>query len=294
MTPPARRPAKHAVKAAARYVGEQFPPAQAAALGVGCGVEYLGFGQTSGHISIAVLTLVAAVTVPIFFLQLRLVDDIHTFYDSDGTGDIGGATVRGLVVAFCFTALIVIALNATHVRDLAWAIAIMCLMVATSGILRVKLPGWFRMMFGRLPLFELAPALMLAYVYITWSTATGRSLPLRDVLSVVGLFWTAFNVWKLSRHMGELERERIYLLRWPEIRLLCLALLGLSAFCAVKFAEQASLSPIFLAYMLGLCALFAVFSRPRRVADSRRPGWVGLPFPTVLIAGLLVQLLLLT
>lgn len=295
-TTPAQVGRSRSLSAAAGYVMEQFPPAQAVALAFSCVVEYLAFGRAAGELSIEGSAVLAAVTVALLFLQLRLVDDIHTFYDSGGTGDIGGATVRGLVAGMVVTTAVIVLLNLVDGSMLIASLAIVAFLVATSLVIQAKtlLPGWVRMVLGRIPLFELAPAMMLAYVYLGWRSGTGGTLEVADVAVVVGLFLASFNVWKLSRHMGERARERIYQLTWPVVRVLCLGLLVASAGLSVALYSRADLSALWLAYALVLCALFAAMSRPRREPDSARPWWVGLPFPTAMTAGLFVQLLALT
>jgi hypothetical protein len=286
--PPAVAPA---LGASWRYVAEQFPPLQAGALAFASLVGYAVFGRLAGDVTLELLAIAVALTVALLFLQLRLVDDIHTWYDTDGEGDIGGASLRGLVVGTIVTTVAIAALNVADPVMLATALGTTMFMVVTSCIIRAEgqLPAAVRMALGRIPLFEVAPAAMLVYVYVGWRAATGESLPAGDVAVVVGVLLTSFNFWKLSRHLGDRPRERIYQLTWPVVRVLCTGLLAASLAFNVLLYDLAGFSVVFLVITVAIVATFAVFSRPRREPDTSRPPWVGLPFAILMTAVLFVQ-----
>jgi hypothetical protein len=277
------------------YLGEQFPPAQAVALGVACLVSYAAYGRFAGDISFKALAVVAAITVPVLFLQLRLLDDVITWYETHDVEDIAGASLPGLIVGLGCTTAVILVLNANHVWMFGLAIGTTMLMLISTGVTTQerRLPTLVALGLGRVPLFEVAPAVMLAYVYVTWHIATNRSLSFGEVVVVVGFFWSSFNFWKLSRHLGDRPLERIYRLTWPVVRLLCVVLLAISLALSIALYFYADLSLAFLVYCVMVIAVFAVFSRPRGRLDEVRPWWVALPFPTAMIAGLLVQLLML-
>ncbi len=278
---------------ARRYLSEQFPPVQAVTLSVGALVVWILCGRIAGSISFHWLLVAAIATVLLLFLQLRLLDDVHTYYVTSGAGKIGGASLGGLFCSVVVTTVAIVLINLPHAAMLATASATTLVMVASSLIIRLEriFGPTSRLVFGRLPMFEIAPAAALAYVYVTWHTATSESLPAGDVAAVVGIVWASFDVWKLSRHLGDRPRERIYDITWPLVRWLCLGLLALSLVFVVVIARQADLSTAYLIYAIAVILLFAVLSRPRRTADLSRPRWVGLPFPAAMIAGAIIQLL---
>jgi hypothetical protein len=277
------------------YLGEQFPPAQAVALGVACLVSYAAYGRLAGDISFNALAVVAAITVPVLFLQLRLLDDVITWYETHDVEDIAGASLPGLIVGLGGTTAVILVLNANHVWMFGLAIGTTVLMLVSTFVTTQerRLPTLVALGLGRVPLFEAAPAVMLAYVYAAWHIATNRSLSFGEVVVVVSFFWSSFNFWKLSRHLGDRPLERIYRLTWPVVRLLCVVLLAISLALSIALYFYADLSLAFLVYCVMVIAVFAVFSRPRGRLDEVRPWWVALPFPTAMIAGLLVQLLML-
>ncbi len=276
-----------------RYLGEQFPPVQAMTLSVGALVVWILCGRIAGDISFHPLAVVALATVLLLFLQLRLLDDVHTYYVTAGSGKIGGASIGGLFCAVAAATVVIAILNLAHPAMLATALASTLLMIASSFVIRLErvFDRTSRLILGRLPMFEIAPAAALGYVYIAWHTATSVSLAAGDVAAAVGIVWAGFDVWKLTRHLGDRPRERIYDIAWPLVRWLCLGLLALSLALVVVLVGQADLSTAYLAYAVAVILLFALLSRPRRAADLSRPWWAGLPFPAAMIAGVAVQLL---
>ncbi len=284
-------PAVRAIRASWRYLAEQFPPAQAAALSFACLVGYAVLGRLAGDVTLDVLAIVVALTVALLFLQLRLVDDVHTFYDTGGTGDIGGASLRGLVMATGVTTVLIGILNVGDAAMLALALGTTAFMIGTSCIIQAKrLPGALRLAVGRIPLFEVAPAAMLVYVYFGWRAATGDSLPAGEVALVVGVLLANFNFWKLSRHIGDRPRERIYQLTWPVVRLICTAILVVSLVLNVVLYDLADFSPAFLAASVAVILVFGFLARPRRAADTQRRAWAGLPFAILMTLILFVQM----
>jgi hypothetical protein len=278
-----------------RYLNEKFPLAQAGVLCAACLVLWVLCGQIDRSISLDSMAVIAATTVTLLFLQLRLFDDVNTYYVTEGRGDIGGASLRGLLAGIVVTTLAIATINLWHGAMLALALATTLLMTVASTILGLERKfgpnSAVKLVLGRLPLFELAPATAFIYLYLTWHTATSRSLSSLEITAVVGVIWAGFDVWKLSRHLGVRPWEPHYDIPWSTVRWLCQGLLALSLVLVVVLSNRAGFSTIYLAYAVAVIMLFAVLARPRQGPEPTKPWWVGLPYPSLMVAGLLVQLL---
>jgi hypothetical protein len=277
-----------------RYLATQYPPAQAVAVGVAVVTSYAAYGRIAGGMSIDAPALVAAVTVMVLFLQLRVVDDVTVWSNTHDRDEVSGATGAALVAGLVATTVGIAIVNAAiDARMLAATVAITLVMAATlpATTRERRLPPPVSVIFGRLPLFELCPAAMLAYAYLAWHVSSGRSLRWFEVAVVVGVLLCGFSVWKFTRHLGERTEERIYRMPWPVVRVLCMALLAASLALNALLVSYAELSPAFLAWVAGVTAVFAFLARPRRSPDTERPAWAGLPYPTAIVAGLAIELL---
>lgn len=288
--------ARRSVRSIARYLNKKFPPAQVGVLYVASLLMWVLCGQIARHVSLASTTVVASTTVTLLFLALRLFDDINAYYVSEGRDDIGGASLGGLRVGLVVVTLAIAVLNVSHVELLILSLADVLLMTIATVVLglerRFGPQPTVRLLLGRLPLFELGPAIALAYIYVAWHLATSRSLSMIDVAAAIGVVWAAFDIWKLSRNMGVRPLDRHYDIPWSTVRWICEGLLILSLALVVILFNKAGFSVAYLVYATAVIVLFAVLARPRPGPESTRPAWVGLPYPTLMVTGLLVQLLI--
>lgn len=51
--------------------------------------------------------------------------------------------------------------------------------------------------------YEIAPFLMLLYVYFAWSIQSGRALPVTVSLAFAAVFWAGYEFWKYSRGFSQ-------------------------------------------------------------------------------------------
>lgn len=128
--------------------------------------------------------------------------------------------------------------------------------------------------------------LMLAYPYFAWAEATQRSLDASIVLPTVGVFWTSFEIWKISRYLTR-PTWRVYGFSWPAARVFLLTMLASSLVCQIRVWALADLPFAFLVVAVGGPFGLALWllrgpTRGRRSDEGPRP-----PPPGDHLAGLL-------
>lgn len=296
-----------------RYLARQLPLAQIGALCVIVVVSLALYGRMGGVTRWGLAVPATAATVVLLFVELRLTEDVEIHYSggerigqlgrrrlppSQGHATPAGRVISGdgrvlpaprtLATAIAGLACTVTALNAPvgAAATLAALAAIAAMLLAVLLLRAALLPR----LVGVLVFFELVPALILLYVYESWTDQAGAKLPAEAAIPVIGTFWLAWELWKFSRNVGTGDVERIYGLRDRGVRGMLAALMTLAALLAWRLYRTADLSPLYLAYALALAAVTAVaVVSPRR--GRARPWWAGQAVPNAIAAGLVVQLL---
>jgi hypothetical protein len=225
----------------------------------------------------------------LLFIQLRLVDDIDDF-DNDALGRSGSqVSRRRLVATLGIVMALVILLSLWSWRALTDVLGVSLLMfLAPVMAKRQGLPL-------RRPLlalfYEGAPALIVLYGYLAWSTYSGGSSPWYVTACTTALFWAGYEFWKFSRKLDQ-----------PGYRPYDIGLPGRYAalFYLLIFAELNSVAlfignrmprPVLLFGLLLPLLFIAWLWAWRRMeptaAAARGPAWSGLTFVCVLAVGLL-------
>jgi hypothetical protein len=274
------------------YLGKQYPPGQAASVGLTGIATYLVYSLAAGNYHLGGHGVAAAALVVILFLQYRLIDDTSTCLNPElGGGAAIPARPQYLALGLVATLPIEFLLE-PHTDALLVALSALCLMgVGSIGLAAGKQWAWLRFA-ARVVFVEFVPVVIFSYVYFAWKAAEGRSLPAATVVAAIGGLIAGFQFWKWSRDLGDEPSERIYFVSWPKVR----GVLVLLAFLAAAFNgllyHQVSLSVLYLAYVLVVCAYFVSLVAPRTgQSNDSKPWWAGLAFPVLLQAGLYVQLL---
>jgi hypothetical protein len=271
------------------YLSQQYPPMQAASVGAAGIASYAIYGQEAGDLQVSGHGIVAALVVVVLFLQYRLVDDIATIYDREQSASIP-ARPTVLMVALAATLSLEFVLE-PHRQARLVVLGILALMVlGSAGTSRGKRSSALPFM-ARVTFVEIVPISIFFYAYVAWHDSTGMTLSIAAVAAAIGGLIAGFQFWKWSRDLGDEPVETIYQVSWPRVRGVLLLLTGLAAaFNALLFVE-AELSLLYLAYVLGVCLVFAILVAPRGQLDETKPFWAGLTFPVALQVGLYAQLL---
>jgi hypothetical protein len=293
--------AKRVASRTARYLNEKFPPAQAVAIGLGSLVVYLMCGRlATGASSVGWGAAAASVTSTLLFLQVRLLDDFDTHYSLE---EITNATPRGLLAGVGVTTALVAVLNLGP-SIVVFALAPTAVMVGASIVLALwcpmrttkpltaRRPALIALTLGRVPLFDVGPALALVYVCARWEASTRSTISIASASLAVGSVWVLYEIWKVSRNTGRYEGyDNIYrpiAVSWAQQRVI-VAVLGLvSVALTIALYKSAGLS---IAYLISGCGLGLALAALalRNVHDKRRPWWRGLIFPALMVIGMLVQ-----
>jgi hypothetical protein len=280
-----------AVSAVGVYLGKQYPPGQAASVGLTAIAAYLVYGRAAGHYHLNGHGLAAAALVVVLFLQYRLTDDISTSLNSElGGGAAIPARPKFLALALVASLPLEFLLE-PHAQALLVALSALGLMaIGSLGLAAGKRSAALRFA-ARVIFVELVPVAIFTYVYFAWRAANGRSLSVAAVVAVIGGLIAGFQFWKWSRDLGDEPSERIYFVSWPKVRgvLVLLAALG-AAFNGLLYHE-AKLSVAYLVYILAVCIYFMALVAPRGQSNDTQPWWSGLAFPVLLQVGLYVQLI---
>lgn len=287
-----------------RYLNEKFPPTQVLALAMGSVVIYLACGRlTTGKPELNWGAAEAAVTVTLFFLQVRLLDDFDTHYT--GLREITHVTPRGLLVGVALTTVPIVVLNAgpsiigyaflpTAVMiSASVAIALWC-PLRTAKPLTSYRPHIVALVLGRIPLFDGGPVLAFFYVGAKWEEATGASVSQASIWLAVGVMWVMYEIWKVSRSIGRYEGYdyiyRPYGISWAQQRVLVAVLSLCGTVLSITLFFRAKLSIAFLVYAC-ILGLGLVWLALKDIHGQGRPWWRGLVFPALMVAGSLVQFL---
>lgn len=273
------------------YFAQQYPPMQAASVGLAAIASYAVYGQASGHYQLDGQGIASAVLVVVLFFQYRLVDDISTSYNSELGGGASIPARPTILIAGLIASLPLEFLLEPHTQALLVAFGALALMaIGSLGLAIGKRSAIVR--FGaRITFVELVPVVIFTYVYFAWHGATGRSLSAAAIIATIGGLIAGFQFWKWSRDLGEEESERIYFISWPRVRAVLVVLALMAAGFNVLLHREAHLSDFYLIYTVAVSVVFAVMVAPRGQSDDTQPWWAGLAFPVLLQAGLYVQLL---
>jgi hypothetical protein len=273
------------------YFAQQYPPMQAASIGLTAAASYAMYGQVAGHFEFGGHGFAAAALVVVLFLQYRLTDDISTIYNSE----LGGGTtiparptvlIGGLVASLPLEFLLEPDRNALLV-----AVGALVLMATGSTGLALGKRSAVMRFTARVTFVEIVPLVIFSYVYFAWSGATGRTFSLIAIVAVIGGLIAGFQFWKWSRDLGDEPSERIYFISWPRVRVVLVLLTMLAAGFNALLYSEANLSIAYLIYELAVYAVFAYVVAPRGQADETKPWWAGLGVPVLLQVGLYVQLI---
>lgn len=285
----------------ARYVNEQYPPAQALAVGLGSLAVYLMCGRlATGASTVGWGGVAASVTVMLLFLQVRLLDDFDTHYSQE---EIKNATPRGLLAGVGVTTVLIIALNVgpyivifailpTAVMVGASIVLALWCPVRTIKPLTARRPDLIALALGRIPLFDGGPALALFYVSARWKASAGSAISAASTLLAVSSIWVLYEIWKVSRNTGRFQGyDNIYrpiAVSWAQQRIIVAVLALVFSGLTIALYASAHLSVGYLIFGCGLALALAVLALSK-IHDKRRPWWRGLIFPALMITGLLVQ-----
>lgn len=287
------------------YVSQRFPPAQAGTVLSGYVCCYLLYGQVHGAQAFGWATVVGAVSAVLLSAVRRLVDDIEDLPRDISSGrfsfpDGGRARMRGLVFGVLALTAAAGALNATC--------GLRLLLVSVGVALWVPLATVVKHLVARraesprsvrLQLFvvnETCPAVGLLYPYAVWQQVSGDAIPAMAVISVTGLFWTAFQFWNFTRKVGT-ESWPPWFLTKGETRVALVALLALAAAFSALLTHYARLPVGYAVYALLLSAAFAIavlrwWARlPSGGNVPEGAAWSGIPFAAGVQAGVLLALL---
>ncbi|WP_019633398.1 hypothetical protein [Actinomadura atramentaria] len=269
--------------AALAYLRDRFPPSHAVALATVAFLTYLLCGRAGADASTAgwpALTASAACTL--LFLQTRLLDDAEA--RSSGR--------RGLLLGLAATTAAVLALAAapdSGPRVLASVLLPTAVMAVGAAVL-TRWPD--ALLFGRVPLCDGGPALALLSVAVRWEAATGGSLSAGSTFLVVAEPLLLYEIWKESRRIGRVspgEPPEAAARRWRRDRLRIGGFALAHAAVVVALAHAAGLSAAYAAYGCALSLALAAGAL-LRLRDAGRPRWCGLPFPGLMVLGLLLEL----
>jgi hypothetical protein len=273
------------------YFAQQYPPMQAASVGLTAAASYAMYGQAAGHFQFDSHGFAAAALVVLMFLQYRLTDDISTTYN----GELGGGAsiparptvlIGGLVASLPLEFLLEPDRQALFV-----ALGALILMATGSTGLALGKRSAVVRFTARVIFVEAVPLVIFSYVYFAWHGSTGRTLSLAAIAAVIGGLIAGFQFWKWSRDLGDEPSERIYFISWPRVRAVLVLLTVMAAGFNTLLYSEANLSILYLIYELAVCTVFAYVVAPRGQADETKPWWAGLGFPVLLQVGLYVQLL---
>lgn len=294
-TQPRHARAARIVVEATRYLREQFPVFQAAALLIAGTTAFFLFDAIhSGRTHVSLAPLVAGATLSLLYLQVRILDDLDTYYIVGPDADIANATPRGLVAGEAVAAILTLTVN--RGAALAAAATVVAVMVAAELVMRRWLPGFIAIVFGRIPLFDIAPMAAFAYVYVQWRMTRGATMSPIDVGVVVVLYWLFWEIWKFSRNIGKHDFEGIYRpyrLEWPEIRMMLVAMTVAAALLTARLSMIAPLNEIFVAGVALFSLWYVLLARPTGKPEVVRPWWRGLFYPGVMAIALFVHMIVL-
>lgn len=273
------------------YFAQQYPPMQAASVGVSGIASYAIYGQAAGHLQVDGQGIAAAVLVVVLFLQYRLVDDISTTYNRElGGGASIPARPTVLIAGLVASVPLEFLLEPDPSALLVALVALVLMALGSTGLALARRSAALSFA-ARVTFVEIVPVVIFSYVYFAWRDSTGESLPPAAVMATIGGLIGGFQFWKWSRDLGAEPYEQIYFMSWPRVRWVLVSLtIIVAGFNTLLFLE-ADLSVLYLVYVIGVCTVFATLAAPRGQLDRSQPPWAALTFPVLLQAGLYVQLL---
>ena len=234
----------------------------------------------------------------VLFLLLRMVDDLDDvdrdfadIPDSEGERSALRKRLRAGVIG-CIAILAL--LNHASMYGLVGALSASALMLAAPFLFKRYFPQQRALGF---PVFEGAPLLIFAYVYLYWRDITGTALPWIAVASVTTTFWVGYEFWKFSRkvHTGAMQP---YLLSPHGIRIALNAFLLAGVVSNIALAWTARLLSVgYITYAVAVPVLLGVWLNASWSGASqsrhaqRRPLWAGMTMIWALELGILSQLL---
>lgn len=286
-----RRSPAHVASDVWAYFAQQYPPLQAASVGLSAIASYAVYGQVANQFGIDGHGAAAAVLVAVLFLQYRLIDDISTTLNSELGGGVSiPARPTTLLIALLASLPLEFLLEPRSPARYVAVGALGLMLLGSTGLALARHSPVLRFA-ARLTFVEIVPVAIFSYVYFAWHGSTGRTLTLPSIAASIGGLIAGFQFWKWSRDLGAEESERIYFISWPRVRRVLVALTMIAiAFNALLY-RQAHLSLLYLLYVIIVCVIFALICWPQGQRDERKPPWAGLAFPVLLQIGLYVQLL---
>lgn len=279
---------------AIKYLSARFPlhTQGLAILGVYLALQSV-YLHSSGHAHVRWPEFVAGgAAFGLLFIQLRLVDDIDDF-DNDARGRFAGSrsrvSRRRLVATLGLVTALAILLSLWSWQALTDVLGASLLMVLAP--VTAKRPGLALRRPLLAILYEGAPALIILYGYLAWSTYSGGSSPWYVAACATALFWAGYEFWKFSRKLDQ-PGYRPYDLGLAQryAALICLLIFaelnGVALYLSDRMATSARLFGLLLP-LLFIAWLGAWRRTAPTAADARGPAWSGLTFVSVLAAGLL-------
>lgn len=261
-----------AVRTVSSYLADRFP---LHTIGVAVLLTYAGsflvYGNAADATAISAISARGAATLLLLFLALRIVDDIDDNQPDIELGRVDREAVaahrRSLIAGFVAVALGVLALN-VGTSALVPALSALLGMLVAAFVVKAALNRGVTTgeqtsgsaakdaVIGVVT--EGVAFLMISYPYFAWSAATDRTLAATTVLPVVLVFWTSFEVWKMSRYLTR-PRWRAYGFSWRGARLFLLTMLALSLASQLRVWAVADLPIAFAVVAVGIPAGLAVW-----------------------------------
>jgi hypothetical protein len=257
---------------------------------------YLIYGRIHGVQIFRPATVVGGMTVVLLALVRRLIDDIDDVHDDTCTDvvlkprEVGIYRRRLVLFAIAIASSIGI-VNAACNFGLG-AISIGTTMSFAMAVLIARRAQTCRIV--KFAAAETCTVLMLVYSYAVWRSVTGAALPVDAVIATVGLFWTAYQFWGLTRKVGATEGWPAWDMTPMGTRRALTILLSGTAIFGVRVAQDAQLSIGYYIYSLALPTVFLVMmlllwpQTTDRQARNIRALWAGLPLAVAVEIGLLI------
>jgi hypothetical protein len=282
------------MRGALAYLQSQFPLHTLGVTAVAAyAASYLTYGQTTGRYALGRGAIAGAMCFLLLFLLRRLIDDVEDIRMdiADGSASDGDrAKLPGIVRARTAVGVVIVLAGLAGSVWLAAVGAFLVLYQPLAAALRQAIPKRNPL---RYIVVNTIPVALFAYPYVAWAIAAGRGAPPLVVVGVIGLFFSAFEFFVLTRKAGRVTwpPEFLGLDTYRRAMLVTLAI-GLLAYAVTAAAAGFAALAVWGLAISAVFALWVVRGGTEQIVAAggsvAPPRWTGLPYLAAVDVGLLI------